>query len=122
MTSLGIPRRPDVAKILNHAEEDDDTTAVYDRWEYWPEKQKALALWERELRAVIAGKPSGYQKHPGQCRRDDRYATSPHACTEAGMTKKQTSEALRKTLLRRVRSRTQADRSAVIGRLEKPSC
>jgi integrase len=58
MTSLGIPRHPDVAKILNHAEEDDDTTAVYDRWEYWPEKQKALALWEKELRAIITGKPS----------------------------------------------------------------
>jgi hypothetical protein len=58
MTSLGIPRRPDVAKILNHAEDDDDTTAVYDKWEYWPEKKKALTAWEKELRAIIDGKPS----------------------------------------------------------------
>ena len=58
MTSLGIPRRPDVAKILNHAEDDDDTTAVYDRWEYWPEKKKALGVWEKELRTIIEGKPS----------------------------------------------------------------
>jgi integrase len=58
MTSLGIPRRPDVAKILNHAEDDDDTTAIYDRWESWPKKKKALGVWEKELRTLIEGKPS----------------------------------------------------------------
>jgi len=58
MTSLGIPRHPDVAKVLNHAEEEDDTTAIYDRWEYWPQKQKALDVWHSELREIISGKAS----------------------------------------------------------------
>lgn len=58
MTSLGIPRHPDVAKVLNHAEKDDDTTGIYDRWEYWPQKQRALILWEAELRAIIEGRDS----------------------------------------------------------------
>ena len=56
MTSLGIPRHPDVAKVLNHAEEEDDTTGIYDRFQYWPQKQRALQVWETELRAIIVGK------------------------------------------------------------------
>jgi integrase len=56
MTSLGIPRHPDVAKLLNHAEDEDDTTGIYDRWEYWPQKQRALTAWETELRAIIEGR------------------------------------------------------------------
>jgi hypothetical protein len=56
MTSLGIPRHPDVAKVLNHAEEDDDTTGIYDRFEYWPQKQRALKVWETELRAIVDGR------------------------------------------------------------------
>ncbi len=33
-----------------------DTTAVYDRYEYWTEKQQALETWEKELRAILAAR------------------------------------------------------------------
>jgi integrase len=54
MTSLGVPRLH-VGKVLNHSDKD-DTTAVYDRYHYWDEKNTALNVWARELRAIIAGK------------------------------------------------------------------
>ena len=56
MTSLGIERLH-VGKILNHSD-GGDITAVYDRHSYWNEKQRALAIWEAELRSIIDGKPS----------------------------------------------------------------
>lgn len=56
MTALGIPRHPDVAKVLNHAEDEDDTTGIYDQWTYWPQKQRALTVWETELRAITESK------------------------------------------------------------------
>jgi hypothetical protein len=39
-----------------HHRDNDDTTAVYDRYEYWTEKQQAIETWEKELRAILAGK------------------------------------------------------------------
>lgn len=42
MTELGISRLV-VAKILNHS--DQSVTAVYDRYEYGPEKKRALDAW-----------------------------------------------------------------------------
>jgi integrase len=56
MTALGI-QRLHVGKVLNHSE-GGDITAVYDRYSYWDEKQRALAAWEAELRSIIDGKPS----------------------------------------------------------------
>jgi integrase len=56
MTSLGIPRLH-VKKLLNHSDAD-DVTGIYDRHHYWDEKKHALAVWEAELRAIIAGKKS----------------------------------------------------------------
>lgn len=56
MTTLGI-QRLHVGKVLNHSE-GGDITAVYDRYGYWDEKQRALAVWEAELRSIIDGKPS----------------------------------------------------------------
>jgi integrase len=56
MTTLGI-QRLHVSKVLNHSD-GDDITAVYDRYDFWDEKQRALATWEAELRAIIHGKPS----------------------------------------------------------------
>lgn len=56
MTTLGI-QRLHVGKVLNHSE-GGDVTAVYDRYGYWDEKQRALATWEVELRSIIDGKPS----------------------------------------------------------------
>lgn len=56
MTTLGI-QRLHVGKVLNHSE-GGDITAVYDRYGYWDEKQRALATWEAELRSIIDGKPS----------------------------------------------------------------
>jgi integrase len=56
MTTLGI-QRLHVGKVLNHSE-GGDITAVYDRYSYWDEKQRALAAWEGELRSIIDGKPS----------------------------------------------------------------
>jgi integrase len=51
LTSLGIPRLH-VMKLLNHS--DNETTAIYDRHHYWPEKQQAVKVWADELRAIIA--------------------------------------------------------------------
>lgn len=51
MTALGIPRLI-VSKILNHVER--SVTAVYDRYEYGPEKRDALEKWARKLRGLVA--------------------------------------------------------------------
>lgn len=56
MTTLGI-QRLHVGKVLNHSE-CGDITAVYDRYGYWDEKQRALATWEGELRSIIDRKPT----------------------------------------------------------------
>lgn len=56
MTGLGIERLH-VGKVLNHSE-GGDITAVYDRHSYWDEKQRALTVWESELRAIVGGKAS----------------------------------------------------------------
>ncbi len=55
MTQLGVARLH-VGKLLNHS--DRETTAIYDRHDYWPEKKKAAAIWTDELRAIIAGRAS----------------------------------------------------------------
>jgi integrase len=50
MTRAGVQRLT-VKKILNHA--DREITAVYDRYEYDKEKQKAMQNWDRTLKAII---------------------------------------------------------------------
>ena len=54
MTALGTTRLH-VAKVLNQRDRD-VTGAVYDRFDYWPQKKAALETWADHLRAVIAGK------------------------------------------------------------------
>lgn len=61
MTSLGIPRLH-VSKVINHTSGEHDETpeiaGVYDRHNYWPEKVRALTVWEAELRNIISTQPS----------------------------------------------------------------
>ncbi|MEE9452081.1 MAG: site-specific integrase, partial [Gammaproteobacteria bacterium] len=51
MTAIQIPRLV-VSKILNHAEH--SVTAIYDRYSYDEEKQKALTQWAEKLTALVA--------------------------------------------------------------------
>ncbi len=53
MTGLGIPRLV-VSKILNHA--DSSITGIYDRYDYGPEKLRALEAWGARLSEIISGK------------------------------------------------------------------
>ena len=53
MTELGISRLV-VSKILNHA--DSSITGVYDRYEYGPEKRRALEAWGARLKEIASGK------------------------------------------------------------------
>jgi integrase len=53
MTQLGIARLH-VGKLLNHS--DKETTAIYDRHDYWPEKKQAATIWAHELRNIITSK------------------------------------------------------------------
>jgi integrase len=53
MTGSGTPRDV-VKKILNHV--DRDITAVYDRYSYDAEKQKALTKWGQQLQRILEGK------------------------------------------------------------------
>jgi integrase len=50
MTRAGVQRLT-VKKILNHA--DREITAVYDRYEYDKEKQKAMQSWDRKLKSIL---------------------------------------------------------------------
>ncbi|MDH3700730.1 MAG: tyrosine-type recombinase/integrase [Alphaproteobacteria bacterium] len=50
MTELGISRLV-VAKILNHS--DGSVTAVYDRYEYGPEKKRALDAWANRILGTL---------------------------------------------------------------------
>ena len=52
MTRSGVQRLT-VKKILNHA--DGEITAIYDRYEYDKEKQKAMSAWDRKLRDIFSG-------------------------------------------------------------------
>lgn len=52
MTELGISRLV-VSKILNHS--DGSITGVYDRYEYGPEKRRALEAWGARLKEIISG-------------------------------------------------------------------
>lgn len=52
MTSAGVARLV-VKRLLNHAES--DITAVYDRHSYDAEKQAAIGVWDRKLRALLFG-------------------------------------------------------------------
>lgn len=53
MTKSGVQRLT-VKKILNHA--DREITAIYDRYEYDKEKQKAMSAWEYKLQSIFTGK------------------------------------------------------------------
>ncbi len=55
MTGSGTSRDV-LKKILNHV--DRDITAVYDRYSYDAEKQKALTKWGRQLERILTEKPS----------------------------------------------------------------
>ena len=55
MTEMGIPRLV-VSKVLGHS--DGSVTAVYDRFEYWPQKKQALDAWSARLEEIITGKPA----------------------------------------------------------------
>lgn len=55
MTELGIPRLV-VSKVLGHS--DGSITAVYDRFEYWPQKKQALEAWAARLEEIVSGKPA----------------------------------------------------------------
>jgi len=54
MTGAGIARLV-VKMILNHV--DRDITAVYDRHSYDAEKERALTLWSRQVKAIVNNKP-----------------------------------------------------------------
>jgi hypothetical protein len=53
MTEMGIPRLV-VSKILGHS--DGSITAIYDRFEYWPQKKQALDAWSARLEEIVSGK------------------------------------------------------------------
>jgi integrase len=55
MTEMGIPRLV-VSKVLGHS--DGTVTAIYDRFEYWPQKKQALDAWSARLEEIISGKPA----------------------------------------------------------------
>jgi len=55
MTEMGIPRLV-VSKVLGHS--DGSITAIYDRFEYWPQKKQALDAWSARLEEIILGKPA----------------------------------------------------------------
>ncbi len=59
MTELGISRLV-VSKILNHA--DPSVTAVYDRYQYGPEKRRALDAWSNRLRNILFDMPEQTEK------------------------------------------------------------
>ena len=50
MTKSGVQRLT-VKKILNHT--DQEITAIYDRYEYDKEKQKAMKVWDHKLQAIL---------------------------------------------------------------------
>jgi integrase len=53
----GVPREL-TKKILNHAEEEnEDVTAIYDRYAYQAEKKAIFDFWDRQLTAILAGEP-----------------------------------------------------------------
>lgn len=55
MAGAGVPRLV-IAKVLNHVET--GVTAVYDRHGYDAEKRGALDAWDREVLAIVSGKPN----------------------------------------------------------------
>jgi len=50
LARLGIPRKPVIDKVLNHA--DSSMGGVYDRYQYLKEKREALERWDTELKAI----------------------------------------------------------------------
>jgi integrase len=55
MTEMGTPRLV-VSKVLGHS--DGSITAIYDRFEYWPQKKQALEAWAAHLEEITSGKPT----------------------------------------------------------------
>ncbi len=51
MTELGIQRLV-VSKILNHA--DPSVTGIYDRYQYGPEKRRALEAWSARIVEIVS--------------------------------------------------------------------
>jgi integrase len=56
MASGGVPRFV-ISRILNHSEAS-DITSVYDRYGYDAEKKAAMDFWNRQLTAILKGKPA----------------------------------------------------------------
>src|SRR5262249_28963237 len=42
-------------RLLGHMGHVPEIVRTYNRYEYWPEKRQALAMWEAHLRAIIDG-------------------------------------------------------------------
>ena len=54
LAALGVSR--DVAEaLIGHVGFRNEMERTYNLHEYWPEKRKALAMWEANLRAIIDG-------------------------------------------------------------------
>lgn len=52
--------REHIGHVLNHS--DGSVTAIYDQWEYLPEKRTALRKWGSELARIVEGKKSAGAK------------------------------------------------------------
>jgi hypothetical protein len=46
-----------ISQILNHSTEK-DITSVYDRYSYDSEKRAAMEFWNRQLSAILKGRPA----------------------------------------------------------------
>ena len=55
MTAASIPRLH-VDRLLNHI--DSSVGATYDRHDYWPEKGRAVEVWEARLFEIVEGMPA----------------------------------------------------------------
>jgi integrase len=56
MASGGVPRFV-ISRILNHSA-NKDITSVYDRYGYDAEKRAAMEFWNRQLSAILKGRPA----------------------------------------------------------------
>jgi integrase len=56
MASGGVPRFV-IGRILNHSD-GKDITSIYDRYGYDTEKRAAMTFWNRQLSAILKGKPT----------------------------------------------------------------
>ncbi len=55
LAKLGIERLV-IAKVLGHA--DRSITGIFDRYDYWPQKARALDAWGTKLKEIVSGEPA----------------------------------------------------------------